>query len=366
MKLCSRESDMIDAFAEAKEVSEDYPLFIDKYLVGAIEFDIDGICDGKDAWVAGVMEHVEEAGIHSGDSSCVIPPIRLPKQTLKRMIEVSKRLAVACGARGLFNIQMAVIGEQIYVIEANPRASRTVPFLAKATGLPIIEWGIRSALGEPIAGYVPDRSFEELLRLPNDHFAVKVPVFPFDKFDNVDPILGPEMRSTGEVMGIDQRSGAAFAKAYLGAGLNLPVKGKILFSVRDLDKPRAVALARVFELLGFEIWATAGTASYFKDQGIDVLEVAKIGHSQMGEKDLLGHLESRTFDMVVNTAGSAGSFKDGTSIRQVALKTRVPLMGTLAAAEMASLAIRTLIKEGTLRPLCLQEVMAKNSVLEMV
>jgi len=362
MKLCSRESDMIDAFAEAKEVSEDYPLYIDKYLVGAIEFDIDGICDGKDAWLAGVMEHVEEAGIHSGDSSCVIPPIRLPKQTLKRMIEVSKRLAVACGARGLFNIQMAVIGEQIYVIEANPRASRTVPFLAKATGLPIIEWGIRAALGEPIASYVPDRSFEELLRLPNDHFAVKVPVFPFDKFDNVDPILGPEMRSTGEVMGIDQRSGAAFAKAYLGAGLNLPVKGKILFSVRDLDKPRAVALARVFELLGFEIWATSGTASYFKDQGIEVLEVAKIGHSQMGEKDLLGHLEARTFDMVVNTAGSAGSFKDGTSIRQVALKTRVPLMGTLAAAEMASLAIRTLIKEGTLRPLCLQEVMAVSQV----
>ncbi len=366
MKLCSRESDMIDAFAEAKEVSEDYPLFIDKYLVGAIEFDVDGISDGKDAWIAGVMEHVEEAGIHSGDSACVIPPIRLPKQTLRQMIEITKRLAVACGARGLFNIQMAVIGEQIYVIEANPRASRTVPFLAKATGLPIIEWGIRAALGESIASFVPDRSFEELLRLPNDHFAVKVPVFPFDKFENVDPILGPEMRSTGEVMGIDQRAGAAFAKAYLGAGLNLPVKGRILFSVRDLDKPRAVAVARVFELLGFEVWATSGTASYFKDQGIDVLEVAKIGHSDMGEKDLLGHLEARTFDMVINTAGSAGSFKDGTSIRQVALKTRVPLMGTLAAAEMASLAIKTLIKEGTLRPLCLQEVHARATIEDTV
>lgn len=363
MKLCARESDMIDAFAEAKEVSEDYPLYIDKYLVGAIEFDVDGISDGKDAWIAGVMEHVEEAGIHSGDSACVIPPIRLPKQTLREMIEICKRLAVACGAKGLFNIQMAVIGDRIYVIEANPRASRTVPFLAKATGLPIIEWGVRAALGEPIESLVPDRSFEELLRLPNDHFAVKVPVFPFDKFENVDPILGPEMRSTGEVMGIDQRAGAAFAKAYLGAGLNLPVKGRILFSVRDLDKPRAVAVARVFELLGFDIWATAGTASYFRDQGIDVFEVAKIGDSAMGEKDLLGHLEARTFDMVVNTAGSAGSFKDGTSIRQVALKTRVPLMGTLAAAEMASLAIKTLIKEGTLRPLCLQEMMSAQTEL---
>lgn len=360
MKLCSRESDLVDAFEEAKEVSENYPLYIDKYLVGAIEFDIDGICDGTDAWVAGVMEHVEEAGIHSGDSSCVIPPIRLPKQTLKRMIEISKRLAVSCGAKGLFNIQMAVIGDQIFVIEANPRASRTVPFLAKATGLPIIEWGLRAALGESISSLVPDRSFEELLRLPNDHFAVKVPVFPFEKFEGVDPILGPEMRSTGEVMGLDQRAGAAFAKAYLGAGLNLPMKGKILFSVRDLDKPRSIALARVFELLGFEIWATSGTASYFRDHGIDVFEVAKIGFSKMGEKDLLGHLEARTFDMVVNTAGSAGSFKDGTSIRQVALKTRVPLMGTLAAAEMASLAIKTLIKEGTLRPLCLQEVLSSD------
>jgi carbamoyl-phosphate synthase large subunit len=366
MKLCSRESDLIDAFSEAKEVSENYPLFIDKYLVGAIEFDIDGICDGKDAWIAGVMEHVEEAGIHSGDSACVIPPIRLPRQTLREMIEVTKKLAVACGARGLFNIQMAVIGDQIYVIEANPRASRTVPFLAKATGLPIIEWGIRAALGESISSLVPDRSFEELLRLPNDHFAVKVPVFPFEKFENVDPILGPEMRSTGEVMGVDKRSGAAFAKAYLGAGLNLPVKGRILFSVRDLDKPRSVAVARVFELLGFEIWATSGTASYFKDQGIDVLEVAKIGHSAIGSKDLLGHLEARTFDMVVNTAGSAGSFKDGTSIRQVALKTRVPLMGTLAAAEMASLAIKTLIKEGTLRPLCLQEMHGQATIEDLV
>ncbi|MBS1984410.1 MAG: carbamoyl-phosphate synthase large subunit [Bdellovibrionales bacterium] len=354
MRICENEKELLAAFDEAKEVSEEHPLYLDRYLSGAVEFDIDGICDGKEAWIAGVMEHVEEAGIHSGDSSCVIPPFRLPPLVIEEMAKIARRIGVASGARGHFNVQMAVtVGDKISVIEANPRASRTVPFLAKATGYPLVEWAMRACLGESLRDIVGKAFGASNARLPGAGYAVKSPVFPFSKFKNVDPILGPEMRSTGEVMGMDESVGGAFAKAFIAAGLQLPVAGAVLFSVKDSDKARALEIARRFEIMGFGIFGTPGTAEHFQRQGLKCESIAKIGQSPLGE-DLLSYLANSKAHLVVNTTGQPGSIRDGVSIRQAALRYRIPLMSTLSGADMASRAIETLIEKG-IRPVALQD-----------
>ena len=358
MKICANDRELTSAFAEAKEVSEEYPLYLDKFLVEAVEFDIDGICDGKKAWVAGIMEHVEEAGIHSGDSSCVIPPFRLPPSKIDEMAGLAKKIAVASNTKGLFNIQMAVVGEKIYVIEANPRASRTVPFLSKATGYPVIEWGLRAALGEAIDEIIREGKIPGNYRLPSHGYAVKVPVFPFSKFKQFDPVLGPEMRSTGEVMGMDATAGGAFAKAFLAGGISLPVTGTVLFSVRDQDKPRALGVARVFQLLGFDIVGTPGTATYLSRAGVSCATVAKIGQAALGD-DLLNFLKDQKVSLVINTTGSLGSLRDGVNIRKEALRYRIPLLSTLSGAEIASMAIQTLMKTG-IRPVALQDFIAAS------
>ncbi len=353
MKICGSDKDLANAFTEAKEVSEEYPLYLDKFLVSAIEFDVDGICDGTNAWVAGIMEHVEEAGIHSGDSSCVIPPFRATPATVQEMGKLAIRIALASKAKGLFNIQMAVVNERIYVLEANPRASRTVPFLAKATGYPIIEWGLRAALGEPLKDYLKLAPRSEEYLLPSGGYAVKSPVFPFSKFKNVDPVLGPEMRSTGEVMGMDASPGAAFAKAFMAAGVSLPTSGAILFSVNDTEKNRALQTARNLQLMGFKIIGTPGTAKFFSRAGVKTESIAKIGQAPLGE-DLLALLKDSHVQLVVNTTGTLDSYRDGLTIRQAALRYRVPLLSTLSAAEMAAMAIQTLTQSGV-RTVCLQD-----------
>lgn len=353
MKICGSDKDLASAFQEAKEVSEEYPLYLDKFLVSAIEFDVDGICDGQDAWVAGIMEHVEEAGIHSGDSSCVIPPFRATPAMIQEMGRLAKRIGVKSGAKGLFNIQMALVGERIYVLEANPRASRTVPFLAKATGYPIIEWGLRAALGEPLKSFLQLAPNSEEYLLPSGGFAVKSPVFPFSKFKDVDPVLGPEMRSTGEVMGMDATPGGAFAKAFLAAGVELPTTGTVLFSVHNPEKNRAVQVARTLQLMGFKILGTPGTAKFFTKAGVPTQFIAKIGQAPLGE-DLLAVLKDQSVAMVVNTTGTLDSYRDGLTIRQAALRYRVPLLSTLSAAEMALLAIQSLM-QSAVRPVCLQD-----------
>lgn len=359
MKICANKEDLHAAFDAARAVSEEYPLFIDRFLPEAVEFDIDGICDGKKAWLAGVMEHVEEAGIHSGDSSCVIPPIRLPAAKIDEMAGLAKKIALKCGVRGFFNIQMAVMKNKIYVLEANPRASRTVPFLSKATGYPILDWGIRAALGESLEVILQkEAEIPGNYRLPGHGYAVKAPVFPFQKFREFDPILGPEMRSTGEVMGVDKTLGGAFAKAFLAAGISLPVKGEILFSVTDDDKPRALSVARLFSFLGFQFSGTPGTADYLRRAGLECRELAKIGQSQSGGREgLLDYLKARKCSLVINTTGSLVSLRDRETIRTEALRNRIPLLSTLAAAEMASMAIETLTKKG-IRPTALQDFVA--------
>jgi carbamoyl-phosphate synthase large subunit len=357
MKICSNERDLQEAFKLAREVSDDYPLYIDRFLSDAVEFDIDGICDGERAWIGGVMEHVEEAGIHSGDSTCVIPPLKLHPAKIDEMAGLAKKIAVALKVKGLFNIQMAVLGEQIYVLEANPRASRTIPFLSKATGYSMIEWSLRAALGEDVKSIVPLSKVPGNYRLPSHGYAVKAPVFPFNKFRNFDPVLGPEMRSTGEVMGMDKTPGTALAKAYQAAGLHLPLNGTVLFSVRDQDKQRALQVARVFDLLGFSLMGTPGTADYLKRAGLECAPVPKIGQSALGE-DLLTVIRERQVQLVVNTTGAATTLRDATSIRKAALLYRVPLMSTLAGAEMASMAIQSVMKQGVLKPMALQDFIA--------
>jgi len=353
MKVCSDLKQVQAAFEEAKHVNEKYPVYLDRFLPGAIEFDIDGICDGKKAWVAGVMEHVEETGIHSGDSSCVIPPFRLPPSKIDEMAGIAKKIAVNSGAKGLFNIQMAVLGEEIHIIEANPRASRTIPYLSKATGYPLVEWGLRAALGEEVKKISNEGLVPGNYRLPSHGYAVKVPVFPFDKFKGVDPVLGPEMRSTGEVMGIASTAGVAFAKAFLAAGIDLPVKGSLLLSLRDADKPKALAIAQAFEMMGFELLGTPGTADYLRRAGLSCSDVPKIGQAPLGE-DLLSFLEAGKVSLLINTTESVVSYRDSESIRQLALRCRIPLMSTISAAEMAVMAIRSL-KKGPLEVDCLQD-----------
>ncbi len=356
MKICAHVEDLKQSFVEARAVSEEYPLFIDRFLPEAVEFDIDGICDGKKAWLAGVMEHVEEAGIHSGDSSCVTPPIRLPAAKIDEMAGLAKKIALRSGVRGFFNIQMAVAKNKIYVLEANPRASRTVPFLSKATGYAILDWGLRAALGESLEVIISSEgNIPGNYRLPGHGYAVKTPVFPFQKFREFDPILGPEMRSTGEVMGVDKTLGGAFAKAFIAAGTQLPVKGEILWSVTDSDKPRALSVARLFSFMGFELSGTPGTADYLNRAGLVCKVVPKIGQkTNDSDEDLLDYLKKHRCALVVNTTGSLVSLRDRGSIRREALKNRIPLLSTLAAAEMASMAIETLTKKG-IRPLALQD-----------
>jgi carbamoyl-phosphate synthase large subunit len=243
------------------------------------------------------------------------------------------------------------------VLEANPRASRTVPFLAKATGYPLIEWGLRTALGEKVENVVDARLIPGDYRLPSHGYAVKVPVFPFTKFRATDPVLGPEMRSTGEVMGMDATAGGAFAKAFLAAGMKVPVSGGVLFSVRDQDKPRALGVARVFHLLGFDIYGTPGTAAYLDRAGVPCTSTQKIGQAALGE-DLLALLKDGRVSLVVNTTGSLGSLRDGVTIRKAALSHRIPLLSTLSGAEMASMAIQTVIRTGV-RTVALQDFIAR-------
>jgi len=362
MQICSKPEDLKKAYDEAKMVSEDFPLYIDKFLVDAIEFDVDGICDGKKAWIAGVMEHVEQAGVHSGDSSCVIPPLRLPPELIDRMADIAKKIALKVGAKGFFNVQMAVDKDKIYVIECNPRASRTIPFLAKATGYPLVTWAMRASLGESIKDIVDNEGdIPGNYRLKGRGFAVKSPVFPFDKFPEYDPILGPEMRSTGEVMGLDTSPGGAFAKAFIASGMNVPLRGTCLLSVHSDHKPALMNLARMYSLLGFDLMGTPGTADYLNGSGLKCTRVNKL--SEPGNPnglDVVQVIKKGHVQLIINTTQSLSSIQDALNIRQAALRYRVPLLSTLAAAEMMSMAIQVLRDQG-IRPLALQDFYERNN-----
>ena len=317
-------------------INAEYPVLLDEYLQDAIEVDVDAVADGSDVYVAGVMQHIEEAGIHSGDSACSLPPHSLPEQIIAELKRQTIELARALNVVGLMNVQFAVKNGEIYILEVNPRASRTVPFVAKATGVPIAKIAARVMAGEKLNTFPLDRE----QRRP--HVAVKEAVFPFTRFPGVDIILGPEMKSTGEVMGIAPDFRSAFAKSQLGAGIKLPTAGTVFLSVRERDKPAAAELAHSLAGLGFDLLATDGTASYLNSQGLPAKRVNKVAQGRPHCEDAIINGDVQ---MVINTTEGAQAIKDSASIRRAALMNNVPHYTTIAGAEATVGAIAAL-KEG--------------------
>jgi carbamoyl-phosphate synthase large subunit len=302
----------------------DRPVLIDKFLEQAAEFDVDALADETAVVIAGIQEHIEEAGIHSGDSSCVLPPVRIDPEHLETMRHYTRKLAKALSVRGLMNIQFAIKDHRVYVLEVNPRASRTVPFVSKATGVPIARIAALVMAGQKLSEFnLPDE-------LTVKRFFIKSPVFPFAKFPGVDPILSPEMHSTGEVMGIGNTFGEAYAKAMTGAGLSLPSSGKAFLSVNDADKGAAVLLARRLSRLGFGIVATLGTVSRLVEVGMDAETVFKVNE---GRPNIVDHIKSGEISLVINTPLGRASHYDEQAIRRAALQYGVPCVTTMTGAQ---------------------------------
>ncbi len=334
MEIVHDEADLKRYVREAVQVSGDTPLLVDRYLADAIEVDVDALSDGVTTHVAGIMEHIEEAGIHSGDSACSIPPYTLGNEIVDRLADQARKLAMALNVKGLMNVQFAVKGEEIYVLEANPRASRTVPFVAKAVGQPFASIAAKIMAGESLASFGIGAG-----PIVGKRFAVKEAVFPFSRFPGVDPLLGPEMRSTGEVMGIDTSFDAAYLKAQIAASMSLPASGCVFISVRESDKPAIEQPARDIAALGFTIIATAGTARYLADKGIKVQPVNKVAE---GQPHVVDALINGKVQLVFNTTEGAQSLLDSASIRRAALAQGIPYYTTISGARAVVQAIRVL------------------------
>jgi len=327
---------------EAVRVSGDTPVLIDQYLRDAIEVDVDALSDGTDVFVAGIMEHIEEAGIHSGDSACALPPYSLSPAIVAEIESQTKKLALALNVVGLMNVQFAVQGGNIFVLEANPRASRTVPFVAKTIGWPVAGVAAKLMAGKKLASF-------GLQAHALNHVAVKEAVFPFARFANVDPTLGPEMRSTGEVMGLDKDFASAFLKSQLAAGTVLPTKGTAFVSVKDSDKQGLVAIARDLVGMGFEVVATSGTAKFLDDANVPCRPVRKVLE---GQPNIVDAMLDGDVHFVVNTTEGAMSLKDSFSIRRTALMRNIPYYTTLSGGKAAVMAMATIAADGVeVRPL---------------
>ncbi|KXU32930.1 carbamoyl phosphate synthase large subunit [Sphingobium sp. 22B] len=333
MEIVDGQAQLEEYIATAVQVSGDSPVLIDQYLRDAVEVDVDALCDGDDVVVAGVLQHIEEAGVHSGDSACSLPPYSLSDGIIAEIERQADVLARALSVRGLMNIQFAVKDGVVYLIEVNPRASRTVPFVAKAIGTPIAKIASRVMAGEKL------KDLPKIDRNAIDHIAVKEAVFPFARFPGVDPVLSPEMKSTGEVMGIDSDFATAFAKAQLGAGTILPKGGTVFVSVKDSDKPVILPAVQKMAALGFAIIATGGTARYLEEQGIAVQPVNKVAE---GRPHIVDRITDGDVDLIFNTTEGWQSLKDSKAIRTSALRAKVASFTTAAASVAAANAIEAL------------------------
>lgn len=343
MQIVYGEADLLAYMTSAVKASSMNPVLIDKYLEDAIEVDVDAISDGRDVVVAGIMEHIEEAGVHSGDSACSLPPYTLDAGMIEQIRRETTALARELGVVGLMNAQFAVKDGRLYVLEVNPRGSRTVPFVSKAIGVPLAKLAMKVMVGRTLK----ELGFTEA-RTPG-YIAVKEAVFPFTKFAGVDVLLGPEMKSTGEVMGIDDDFGWAFAKSQAGAGVSLPVKGNVFISVKDQDRPAALEVARRLERLGFSIEATRGTGGYLRKHGVEVEVVNKV---KEGRPHIVDHIKNGDISLVVNTVGDRASQIDSASIRREALQHGVPYFTTMPGARAAVMGIEAMQKKGlTIRSL---------------
>ena len=343
---------------EAANFSVKRPVLIDRFLEDATEVDVDALCDGENVLIAGIMEHIEEAGIHSGDSSCVLPAISIPPETLRTIEDYTAKLARALNVIGLMNVQYAIKDGEVYVLEVNPRASRTVPFVSKATGVPLPKVAVGLMLGKklPELSHLTHGMVNGVLPVPS--YFVKSPVFPFAKFPGVDPALGPEMRSTGEVMGIGENFGEAFAKAQLAAGTPLPDSGALFMSVNDRDKPGAVPIAKRFHEFGFEIFATRGTASVLRAAGIACKTVFKVNE---GRPNAVDWLKAGKLNLVIYTTTGSHSFPDEQTIRRNAVLYRTVCITTMSAARAAVEAIASRRRD-PVRIWNLQELHATETV----
>jgi carbamoyl-phosphate synthase large subunit len=330
-------------------------IFLDRFLEDATEVDVDALCDGTDVWIGGIMQHVEEAGVHSGDSACVLPPHSLGAEMLEQIREATREIALAIGVVGLLNVQYAIAAGELYVIEANPRASRTVPFVSKAIGLPLAKLACRIMLGERIADL--DLPQERQGLGFGDHISVKEAVLPFDRFEGSDALLGPEMRSTGEVMGIARDFPTAFAKAQAAAGVPLPQSGTVFITVTDSDKSGAFAVAQSLHECGFRIVATRGTAEAISRMGVPAQAINKIAE---GSPHVLDWIERGDVHLVVNTPTGVGARTDGYEIRRAAVAHGIPCLTTLAAGISAARAIASAHRHGAPDVLCLQELHGKS------
>ena len=322
---------------EAVKVSGNNPVLIDSFLSNAIEVDVDALSDGTETYIAGIMEHIEEAGIHSGDSACALPPQTLSKDILNKIISQTTILAKALNVIGLMNIQFAIQEDKIFVLEVNPRGSRTIPFVAKATGIPLAKIASKIMIGDKLSSF-------DLKRKEMSHISVKEAVFPFARFPGTDIILGPEMKSTGEVMGIGSTFGEAFAKSQLGASINLPTRGQVFISIKDSDKKKIIPIAQKLSNLGFKICATSGTARILNDNQIETNYVKKVIE---GRPNAVDAMISDEIQLVINTVEGSNAIKDSFSLRQTALMNKIPYYTTLQGAYAATLAIKV-IKEKVL------------------
>ena len=333
MEIVYDNNELEEYMEEAVKVSPEHPILVDKFLEDAVELDVDILCDGEDVFIAGIMEHIEEAGVHSGDSACVIPPQTNPEHILDTIRENSTKLALELNVKGLMNIQYAVKldEEMVYIIEANPRASRTVPFVSKAIGVPLAKVATWIMHGAKL------KDFDLTREIKIDHVAVKESVFPFLKLPESDTVLGPEMKSTGESIGIDDNFGMAFYKSQLSAGMELPKEGKIFLSVKETDKKKIRAIAEKAANLGFKIVATAGTADSTKLEGVE-----KIKKVSQGSPNIRDAILNKEIDLIINTSEGKQSAKDGYIIRRLAIELGIPYVTTLAGARAALNAIEAI------------------------
>jgi carbamoyl-phosphate synthase large subunit len=322
MRIVHDASELGEFMAEAVQLIELGPILIDRYLEDAIEIDVDVVADSQTVFVAGIMEHIEEAGIHSGDSACSLPPHSLAPDILDEIARQAQLLARALDVQGLMNLQLAIKDRELFILEVNPRASRTVPFVAKAIGQPIAKIAARVMAGERLATF-------GLERRKLGHVAVKEAIFPFARFPGVDLLLGPEMKSTGEVMGLDRRFGAAYAKSQLGVGNDLPATGTVFISVRDRDKPAMVELGRLLLEQGYRLIATDGTAAYLRRSGLEVEVINKV---HQGRPHVVDRIKDGGIALVLNTTEGRRAIRDSYTLRRAALTHKIPYYTTLPGA----------------------------------
>jgi carbamoyl-phosphate synthase large subunit len=349
MVICYDGEAVSQYMKQAVEYSQERPVLVDHFLMDATEVDVDALCDSEDVIIAGIMQHIEEAGIHSGDSSCVLPAVNIRPETLEVLRTYTRKLALALKVVGLVNLQFAIQrdadgNDHVYVIEVNPRASRTVPYVSKATGIPLAKVAARLMFGSKLRDLLPQQLAGGKDLETGAYYYVKSPVFPWNKFAGVDTVLGPEMRSTGEVMGVAATFGEAFAKAQLSAGQVLPASGTVFFSVNDHDKDAATELARRYVNLGFKIVATEGTANVLESAGMSVERVFKVKEGRPNVVDLI---KGDRIQLIINTPRGQDTFFDEKAIRRASVLARIPTITTIAAAQAAAEGIAAMQQQHT-------------------